>query len=173
MRGFSRGLVLLAIAAALIGGCARHGRHASQDADAPMPALGAAQAPAAPPAASEPVNIASLAGTWQGSADGVSFQLIVQPNGAYSEIQTAGALMTQQSGIIQQTGSGVVTFVVQDWSPKTQGVYHPTGTVGGYDTQQPVGKPAGGTWQVQFNGPNAFSLKDVNLNGIIAFSRVD
>ena len=165
-----------ALAAALFAvGCSQRG---APTAGAPQQALGAppaASAPAAPAAAppADTASLASLAGSWQGSADGVSFQLIVQPNGAYSEIQTMGALMTQQTGVIQQTGPGVVTFVVQDWSPKTQPVYHATGTVGGYDTQQPVGKPPGGTWQVQFDGPNAFSLKDVNLGGIVAFSRVD
>jgi|SRR5580658_2427978 len=114
----------------------------------------------------------SLTGTWRGVAMGVTFTLTVQPNGAYVETQQKGALRNQQSGVVRSTGAGIITFVVQNWAPKTMPVYHATGTVGGYTTQTPMAKPAGGTWRLHFNSANSFTITDVNLGGSVIFNRV-
>jgi hypothetical protein len=114
----------------------------------------------------------SLTGAWRGIAMGIVFQLVVQPNGAYVETQSQGQLMTQQTGAIQSAGPGVVVFTVDTWSPSTMPVYHATGTVGGYYTQQPTTKPPGGTWRLVVNNANSFTLTDINLGGSITFNRV-
>jgi hypothetical protein len=113
----------------------------------------------------------SLTGSWQGMAMGVLVQLTVQPSGAYIETQRSGSLMTQQQGAIQSAGAGMIAFTVDDWQPRTMPVYHPTGTVGGYYTQQPTTRPPGGVWRLHWNGPSSFTLTDVRLGGSITFDR--
>ena len=113
----------------------------------------------------------SMTGTWQGAYQGVQIQLVVQPSGTYSETQTVGSAMTMVSGQIEPAGPGEVTFTVQDWQPRTQNVYHPTGTVGGYYSQDPVAPPPGGTYKLQFAGANAFTLQDVTYGGVITYTR--
>ncbi len=118
----------------------------------------------------------SLVGAWRGfvNMNGMNgqFDLVVQPSGAYSETLQAGQMMTMQSGEIRATGPGIITFVVEDWEPKSHNVYMPQGTVGGYYSPEASDKPPGGAWRVQFNGPNSFMMQDVNLGGTITFTRV-
>jgi hypothetical protein len=113
----------------------------------------------------------TLTGSWRGAALGVLFQLTVQPNGAYIESQSKGSLMTQQTGAIESAGPGMIAFTVEDWQPKTMPQYHPTGTVGGYYTQVPMGKPPGGVWRIRWNSPSSFTLTDVRLGGSLTFNR--
>jgi hypothetical protein len=114
----------------------------------------------------------SLSGSWRGFAMGIEFDLVVQPNGAFSETERSGTSMTMQSGVIRSAGANVLAFEVQDWEPKTQQVYHPTGTVGGYYTPEPLAKPPGGVWRIQFDSPNSITMTDVNQGGSVTFSRV-
>ena len=114
----------------------------------------------------------SLSGTWQGVYQGVAFELVVQPDGAFSETERAGQMMTMQTGVIRATGPGVITFVVEDWQPRTMPQYRPTGTVGGYYTQEPTSKPPGGTYRIRFNSPNSVTMQDVSMGGVIVFQRV-
>jgi len=127
-------------------------------------------------AASAHAQVANMVGTWRGTsqaAPGATFNLVVTPQGGYSEQVVGGEGMTLEQGVIQQGGDGVtISFVVQDWSPRTLPQYHPTGTVGGYYTQEPTPKPPGGVWRVQFNGANGFSMQDVNFGGVVYFQRV-
>jgi len=121
-------------------------------------------------------QVASLVGSWRAFANiggaQVVFELVVQPNGAYSETQRSATLMTMQTGEVRQAGPNLVAFVVEDWRPRTMPVYHPTGTVGGYYTQQPTSKPPGGVWRIRFNGRNSVTMQDANLGGVITFTRV-
>jgi len=110
--------------------------------------------------ASTAAQAQSLTGSWQGFAQGIQFNLVVQPDGAYSETQRSGSLMTMQSGVIQAAGAGEIAFVVEDWQPKDL----PYG--GGQTT-----KPPGGIWSVQFNGPNSVTMQDVRLHGVVTFTR--
>jgi hypothetical protein len=103
----------------------------------------------------------SLAGSWQGSAQGILFELVVQPDGAYSETQRSGSLMTMQTGVIQSAGAGEIAFVVEDWQPRTMPY-----------TGQQTSKPPGGIWRVQFNGPNSVTMQDVRLGGVVTFTRL-
>jgi hypothetical protein len=114
----------------------------------------------------------SLVGTWRGAVMGMAFELVVQPNGAYSEIERSATIMTMQQGEVRALGPGLIAFVVEDWAPKTMPVYHATGTVGGHYTQQPTTKPPGGTWRIRFNGPNSVTMQDARLGGMVTFQRV-
>jgi hypothetical protein len=114
----------------------------------------------------------TLVGSWRGFAQGVTFNLVVDADGSYSEQAIAGSVMTLQQGHYQFVAPGIVTFVVEEWEPKTQPVYHPTGTVGGYYTDEPVAKPPGGTWRIQFTSPDSFTMQDVNFGGVVVFHRV-
>ena len=131
-------------------------------------------------------QVANMVGSWQGTsqaAPGATFNLVVNPQGGYSEQVVGSGGMTLEQGVIQQAGDGVtINFEVQDWAPKTLPVYHPNSTlgpqggaqtaVGGYYTDEQTPKPPGGTWHVQFNGANAFSMQDVNFGGVVYFQRV-
>jgi hypothetical protein len=125
---------------------------------------------AATPAAK--AQIGSLVGHWQGAYQGVAFELVVQPGGAFSETERAGQMLTMQSGVIQTTGPGMITFVINDWQPRSQNVYHATGTVGGYFTREPTAEPPGGTYRLSFNSPNSVTMQDVAMGGVITFQRV-
>lgn len=119
---------------------------------------------------------ASLVGSWRGFAQirgaAVEFDLVVQPNGVFTETERSRALMTMQSGQTHFAAPDLVIFEVQDWRPRTMPVYHPTGTVGGYYTQQPTSRPPGGTWRLTWRGPNSVVMRDVNLGGAVTFNRV-
>jgi|SRR5579872_6774346 len=119
---------------------------------------------------------ASLVGSWRAFANiggaPVEFDLVVQPNGAYSETERSATIMTMQTGEVRQAGPSMIAFVVEDWQPRTMPVYHATGTVGGYYTQDPTSKPPGGVWRIQFNGPASVTMQDANLGGVITFNRV-
>src|SRR5258708_10176398 len=69
----------------------------------------------------------SLVGSWRALANiggaPVEFDLVVQPNGAFSETQRSGSMMTMQTGEVQQAGAGMVIFVVEDWQPKSMPSY--------------------------------------------------
>lgn len=118
----------------------------------------------------------SLVGEWQGvtTANGASItiDLVMGPDQHYSQQVRSGSLMTQESGNYVITGQNVVTFQVVEWEPKTQPVYHPTGTVGGYYAQEPTAKPPGGSFRFQFTSPTALQLQDVNFGGVIAMNRI-
>jgi hypothetical protein len=113
-----------------------------------------------------------LTGSWRGQAMGVTFTLVVTPDQRFSQQQINGTLMTAQQGRIVPAGPGMVSFVVEAWSPQTMPVYHPTGTVGGYYTQEPTSPPPGGTWQVTFTSPDAMIMHDVQMGGSITMLRV-
>jgi hypothetical protein len=66
----------------------------------------------------------------------------------------------------------LVTFVVQDWRPRTMSVYRPNGAVGGYYSQQPTSKPPDGTWRMTWRGPNSVVLQDAVFGGAVTFNRV-
>ncbi|HWA59957.1 MAG TPA: hypothetical protein VG939_01210 [Caulobacteraceae bacterium] len=123
---------------------------------------------AATPAAAQ---VAQMTGAWRGYAQGVTFNLVVEPNGRFSEQEIMGQMMTMQTGHIQPLGGDLVAFVVEDWQPRTRPVYHPTGTVGGYYTQEPNAKPPGGTWRILFNGPRSMTMRDARLGGQVTFTR--
>ena len=55
---------------------------------------------------------------------------------------------------------------------KTRSIYHATGTVGGYYTQEPIAKPSGGAWRVVFTSPNTVTLQDVRMGGSVNLQRV-
>jgi hypothetical protein len=121
-------------------------------------------------------QINSFVGTWQGIAvvngTSISINLVMGPDQRYSEQLQSGSLRTLEAGYYTITNQSVITFQVVDWDPKTQPVYHPTGTVGGYYTQEPTPKPPGGTFRFQFTSPNSVRLQDVNFGGIITFNRI-
>ena len=110
-------------------------------------------------------------GTWQGMAEGVAITLTILPDGRFNQQAASGGMMTFLSGRVVQDGPNMFTLDVQDWQPKTENVYHPTGTTGGYYTQELVAKPPGGTWRVSFASPDMMTMQDVNMGGMITMER--
>ena len=86
--------------------------------------------------------------------------------------EQSGTLMTQQSGPYNLVAPNTIVFTVAEWQPSTMPVYHPTGTVGGYYTQEPMAKPPDGLYFYVFNGPNTVVLTDQVMHGTITMNRV-
>ena len=114
-------------------------------------------------------------GSWRGVVNlngyPITINLILQADRQFTEQEISSAAMTMQTGTWVVTGD-VLTLNVEDWQPRTQAVYHPTGTVGGYYTQEPAAKPPGGTYQCRFLSPDAFTMLDVNTHGEMRFDRL-
>lgn len=127
-------------------------------------------------AAAVPAQQNSLVGQWRGVTKGITsditLTLVFQPNGQYSQLAASVSGQTTQSGPYKLVAPNTVILSVTDWAPKTQQIYHPTGTVGGYYTTQRVAKPSGGTFAYVFNGPNSMTLTDQVLHGSITMTRV-
>jgi hypothetical protein len=112
-----------------------------------------------------------MTGKWRGVYQGVTVDLLVTPDGRFSEQQRMGQMMTMQTGVIRPLGPNVVAFVVEDWQPRTRPVYHPSGG-GGYTTQEANAKPPGGTWRVRLDGQGDMTMQDTRLGGAITFHRM-
>jgi hypothetical protein len=119
-----------------------------------------------------PAQQNSLAGQWRGANQGITITIVIQPNGQYSQLAQSGTMMTQQSGPYKLVAPNTIEFSVTNWAPKTQQIYHATGTVGGYYTTQVVTKPPGATDTYVFNGPNTMTLTDQMTHGSITMTRV-
>jgi hypothetical protein len=117
-------------------------------------------------------NSNSLVGQWRGVYQGITFTIVIQPNGQYTQTAQSGTLMTQQSGPYKLAAPNTIIFSVTNWQPKTQQIYHPTGTVGGYYTTQRTGKPPGATDSYVFKGANTVILTDQVMHGSITLTRV-
>jgi len=117
-------------------------------------------------------NSNSLVGQWRGVYQGITFTIVIQPNGQYSQLAQKGTLMTQQSGPYKLAAPNTIIFSVTNWQPKTQQIYHPTGTVGGYYTTERTGKPPGATDSYVFKGANTITLTDQMMHGSITLTRV-
>ncbi len=115
-----------------------------------------------------------LVGSWRGVvyANGypITINLILQPDKRFTEQEVSNVGMTMQTGAYIVVGDQL-TLSIEDWQPKTQAVYHPTGAVGGYYSQEPTAKPPGGTYQCQFLSRDAFIMRDVAFNGEMRFDR--
>jgi hypothetical protein len=113
-----------------------------------------------------------LAGDWQAAAGNSIYNLQVQPTGAYSEQQRQGMAWTHRSGVIRSSDPGHITFVVEDWEPKTVSIYHAGPTLsGGRYSQDPLPRPADETWRLTFNGPNIFTIQNVDDGETVTFTR--
>ena len=113
-----------------------------------------------------------FAGQWRGTAQGIVFNYVMDANYNYTDRLVSGTLQTSESGKYHLSAPNVIIFEVLNWAPKTQSVYHPTGTVGGYYTQEVLAKPPGGTFSYVFNSANSVTLTDVRLHGSITLNRV-
>jgi hypothetical protein len=114
----------------------------------------------------------NFVGQWRGVYEGITFTIVFQANGQYTQTLQNGATMTQQSGPYTLAAPNTIIFSVTDWQPRTQQIYHPTGTVGGYYTNEVVAKPPGATDSYVFNGPNSVTLTDQVMHGSITLTRV-
>jgi hypothetical protein len=111
-------------------------------------------------------------GTWRGVSNGITLTVVIEANGQYSQIAQSRTLMTQQSGPWRLVAPNTIIFSVTNWQPKTMPVYHPTGTVGGYYTQEPMAKPPDVMDAYVFNGPNSMTLTDQVYHVSITMTRV-
>ncbi|MGA9062369.1 MAG: hypothetical protein WB341_11965 [Terracidiphilus sp.] len=122
--------------------------------------------------AAVPAQQPSLAGQWRGVYQRITITIVIQANGQYIQTTQSGTMMTQQSGPYRLVSPNAIIFSVTNWAPKTQQIYHPTGTVGGYYTTEVVAKPPGATDTYVFNGPNTIILTDQMAHGSITLTRV-
>ena len=114
----------------------------------------------------------NFVGQWRGVYQGITFTIVFQANGQYIQTLQKGTMMTQQSGPYTLAAPNTIIFSVSDWQPKTQQIYHPTGTVGGYYTTEPTAQPPGATDSYVFNGPNTVTFTDQVMHGSITLNRV-
>jgi hypothetical protein len=112
-----------------------------------------------------------LVGQWRGTFQSITLTIVIQPNGQYIQTAQKGTMMTQQSGPYKLVAPDTIIFSVSEWAPKTQQIYHPTGTVGGYYTPQNTPKPPGATDTYVFSGPNTVVLTDQTTHGAIKMVR--
>ena len=117
-------------------------------------------------------RLTPMKGSWRGVFRGVTLNLVILQDWHFSEQEVSGNIMTMQTGMIRETGEGVITFDIEDWEPKTRMVFHPTGTVGGYNTEERNSKPPGGTYRVSFNGNNVMIFEDLRWGGTVTYYRV-
>ncbi len=114
----------------------------------------------------------NFVGQWRGVYQGITLTLVIQANGQYTQTAQSGTLMTEQSGPYTLAAPNTIIFSVTDWQPRTQQIYHATGTAGGYYVTQPTAKPSGATDSYVFNGPNTVTLTDQVMHGSITLNRV-
>ncbi len=114
----------------------------------------------------------SFVGQWSGIFKGIVITYNMDANYNYNDRVASGSMQTTESGKYHLTAQNVIIFEVQDWAPKTQSVYHATGTTGGFYTQQPTAKPPGGSFSFVFNSPNSVTLTDLTTHGSITLNRV-
>jgi hypothetical protein len=114
----------------------------------------------------------NFVGQWRGVYQRITFTIVIQPNGQYTQTTQSGTLMTQQSGPYKLVAPNTIIFSVTNWAPRTQKIYHATGTTGGYYTTQVVAKPPGATDSYVFNGQNTVTLTDQVMHGSITLNRV-
>lgn len=122
----------------------------------------------------------TLAGEWRGSAETamgmVTFDLVIGSDSFYSLQDATGSVKTWQTGHYHFTAADAVSFVVEDWAPKTQLVYRicqsPRGLEQGYWEPQLLAKPPGGTYRIRFTSSDSFTMEDVNSAEVVAFYRL-
>jgi hypothetical protein len=116
----------------------------------------------------------TLVGRWQGSADvggqTIFIELLLGPDGQFSQRATAGVNATLLRGTYQLM-QDTLTLAVFDWEPKTQRVYVPMGTTGGYWEEQPTSQPPGGTYRVTLTSADSMNLTDLETGATIALRR--
>lgn len=113
-----------------------------------------------------------FAGTWHGTAEGMTVNLVMDTANQYQEQEIVGAVITMQRGTYTVDGDKLV-FKVEDWQPKSQQLFHPNpdGGPGGYYTQVPTPKPPGGVYFYRFLPDKSLRLQDANLHRVITLHR--
>jgi hypothetical protein len=111
-----------------------------------------------------------FAGQWTGTFRGIVITYVMDANNNYSDRVVSGSLQTAESGKYRLTQNEII-FEVVDWAPKTQNVYHATGTTGGYYTQEVLAKPPGGSFSYVFKSANSVVLTDLTTHGSITLNR--
>jgi hypothetical protein len=125
----------------------------------------------------------SFAGTWRGTYQNITFTIVIQPNGQYTQTAQSGSLMTQQSGPYRLVAPNTIIFSVTSWAPTTQKIYPPyppsgdctpanTSTGAGCYTTERVAKPSGATDSYVFRGANTVVLTDQMMHGVLTLNRV-
>jgi hypothetical protein len=114
----------------------------------------------------------SLTGQWRGVYNGITITVVIEPTGQYTQTAQSGTLMTLQSGPYKLVAPNTIIFCVTSWQPRTMPVYHPTGTVGGYYTQEPMAKPPDVTNTYVFKAANTVVFTEPATHGSITMTRV-
>jgi hypothetical protein len=95
-----------------------------------------------------------FAGAWHGAVSNLAVNIVIAPDQQFTETFVTGGLTTNVKGHIVPFAPGVVTFVVDDWAPKSN----------------PVDKAV--TYGLNWVNPNQVVLTDVNKHGSIVLLRV-
>ena len=114
----------------------------------------------------------SLIGKWRGFYNGITITVVIEPTGQYTQTAQSGTLMTLQSGPYKLIAPNTIIFYVTNWQPRTMPVYHPTGTVGGSYTQEPMAKPPDVTNTYVFKAANTVVFTEPATHGSITMTRV-
>jgi hypothetical protein len=103
------------------------------------------------PAAAQP---ADLAGAWHGEVSNLAINIVIAPDHQFTETFITRDMKTDAKGHITPFAPGVVTFVVDDWSPHSN----------------PIDRSV--TYGVKWVSPDEVILTDVNKQGEIRLLRV-
>lgn len=97
---------------------------------------------------------AELAGAWHGAVSNLAVNIVITPGGQFTETFVTAGTRTDVKGHVVPFAPGVVTFVVDDWAPKSN----------------PVDKQV--TYGENWVSPNEVVMTDVNKHGSITLLRV-
>jgi len=97
---------------------------------------------------------ADLAGAWHGVISNLAVNIAIAPDMKFTETYVMNGVPTNVIGHIVPFSPGVVTFVVDDWSPKSN----------------PVDRSV--TYGESWVNPNEVVLTDINKHGSITLRRV-
>ena len=99
-------------------------------------------------------HAADLAGAWHGEVSNLAINIVIAPDHQFTETFVTRDMKTDVKGHIVPFAPGVVTFVVDDWTPRSH----------------PVDKSV--TYGVKWVTPDEVILTDVNKQGEIRLLRV-
>jgi len=99
-------------------------------------------------------HAADLAGAWHGSVSNLAVNIVIAPDGQFTETFVTDGRTTDVKGHVVPFAPGVVTFVVDDWVPKSNPI---DGSV---------------TYRERWVSPNEVVMTDVNKQGSITLLRV-
>ena len=97
---------------------------------------------------------ADLSGAWHGAVSNLAVNIVIAPDGQFTETFVTAGTETDVKGHIVPFAPDVISFIVDDWTPKSN----------------PVDKQV--TYAENWVSPDKVILTDVNKHGSITLVRV-